>query len=163
MVALRNIYQKGYHPLCHITDEVSVIYRQTTSDTQDTLVNMYQKKRLVSAHLLVIPTWNLPNKTSVGIWNGRDHSDHRQVARSPGFAISPKHIHHEQPTSSALPSTTAAIPLQRATAIQPAVRRRRRQWKRRQRALQSLRGRPKAEEIVSRTHGKFIAINRLSR
>ena len=67
MLALRNIYQKRYHPLCHITDEVSVIYWQITSDTQDTLVNIYQKKRLVSAHLLLIPTWNLPNKTSVGI------------------------------------------------------------------------------------------------
>ena len=69
-----------------------------------------------------------------------------QVAR---FAISQKNIHHEQPTSPPLSSTTAAIPLQRATAIQPAVQRRR--------ALQSLRERPKVEEIVSRSHGKFIA------
>lgn len=77
MLPLRNIYRKRYHPLCHITDEVSVIYWWITSDTQDTPVNMYQKKCWVFAHLLLIPIWNLPNKVSVGIWNGRDHSDHR--------------------------------------------------------------------------------------
>ena len=118
---------------------------------------MYQKKRLVSAHPILIPIWNLPNKVSVGILNKRNH---QIIAWSPGLPFPKKNIYHEQPTSPPSSSTTAAILLQWPTAIQPAVwrrRRRRRQGRRQQQALQSLRERPKAEEIVPRRHGKCIA------
>ena len=62
---------------------------------------MYQKKRLVSAHPILIPIWNLPNKVSVGILNKRNHSDHRgrQVCHFPKktFTMNNQHhLHHHQ-------------------------------------------------------------------